>query len=113
MDGRRDRRLDRRRTRNLVETGGAAASPRLRPLLAGVDQRFKFAVPVWAADWLPGNDFANTANGWLQTHIVTAHVALGSLLLGTSVAIALTALRRLASASPRYQGATTAMGATT
>jgi heme a synthase len=81
-------------------------------LLGGSTWIVKFAVPVWAADWLPGGAFANTANGWLQTHIITAHVALGSLLLGTSVATALVALRKLASAAPRYQGAATAMGAT-
>jgi len=73
----------------------------------------KFSVPDWAAGWLPWNDFANTAGGWLSTHIITGHVAVGSLLLGTSVATALVALRRLATAAPSYRGATSAMGATT
>jgi heme a synthase len=82
-------------------------------LLGGSTWVAKFAVPVWAADWVPGGAFANTANGWLQTHIITAHVALGSLLLGTSVATALVSLRKLASVAPNYHGAPTAMGATT
>lgn len=56
----------------------------------------KFAVPVWAADWLPFEPMANQADGWLQTHIVTAHVAVGSLLLVTSLSVALYALRLLA-----------------
>jgi heme a synthase len=73
----------------------------------------KFSVPDWAARWLPWNDFANSAGGWLATHIITGHVAVGSLLLGTSVATALVALRRLASAAPGYRGAASAMGATT
>ena len=73
----------------------------------------KFSVPVWAADWFPGSDFANTAGGWLQTHIVTGHVAVGSLLLGTSVATALLAMRRLGSGAAGYQSATSAMRATT
>ncbi|MGD9635725.1 MAG: hypothetical protein AB7U97_20750, partial [Pirellulales bacterium] len=71
-------------------------------------------VPVWAADWLPLEPMANQADGWLQTHIITAHVAVGSLLLVTSLSIALYALRLLArtpavrplAASPRMGVAT-------
>jgi cytochrome c oxidase assembly protein subunit 15 len=82
-------------------------------LLLGVSTWIiKFSVPVWAEGWLPGNDFANTAGGWLQTHIVTGHVAVGSLLLGTSVATALLAVRRLASSASLYRNAAKAMGAT-
>jgi len=55
----------------------------------------KYSVPYWASTWLPTGGFTIQANGWLQTHVVTAHVALGSLLLGTSVALALYALRLL------------------
>lgn len=56
----------------------------------------KFAVPVWAADWLPIEPMANQADGWLQTHVITAHVAVGSLLLVTALSIALYSLRLLA-----------------
>jgi cytochrome c oxidase assembly protein subunit 15 len=56
----------------------------------------KFAVPAWAEGWVPLEPMANQADGWLQTHIITAHVALGSLLLVTSLSVALYALRLLA-----------------
>ncbi|MEX2093319.1 MAG: COX15/CtaA family protein [Pirellulales bacterium] len=55
----------------------------------------KFAMPAWAATWMPHDGYAIQADGWLETHIITAHVAVGSLLLATSVAIALTAWRSL------------------
>ena len=55
----------------------------------------KYAVPAWAANLVPAMPHAIHADGWLQTHIVTAHVAVGSLILATTVAIALAALRRL------------------
>ncbi|HEY4232756.1 MAG TPA: COX15/CtaA family protein [Lacipirellulaceae bacterium] len=85
----------------------------LQLLLGASTWIVKFSVPTWAADWFPGNEFANTAGGWLQTHIITGHVAVGSLLLGTSVATALLALRRLASSAPQYSGAASTIGATT
>ena len=72
----------------------------------------KFAVPTWAVAWHP--PVALQANSWLQTHIVTAHVAVGSLLLATSLAVALMALRQLQAVSAmRGAGATTAMEAAT
>jgi cytochrome c oxidase assembly protein subunit 15 len=49
----------------------------------------KFAVPAWAADWLPAQTASVQEGGWLQTHVITAHVATGSLILATSVALAL------------------------
>jgi cytochrome c oxidase assembly protein subunit 15 len=55
----------------------------------------KFSVPVWAAAWWPWPGFTVHADGWLQTHIITAHVAVGSLLLATATATALVALRLL------------------
>ena len=59
----------------------------------------KFAMPNWAAPWWPFAPFAIQADGWFQTNMITAHVAVGSLLLATSVAIALIALRSLAADS--------------
>jgi len=74
----------------------------------------KFAVPAWAAPWSPLPEFTIQADGWLQTHIVTAHVAVGSLLLATSVALTLMALRTLATtATPLSQTATRQMGVAT
>jgi heme a synthase len=62
----------------------------------------KFAVPGWAAGWVWTQTAAVQEGGWLQTHIITAHVATGSLILGTAVALALYAQRLLAdAASPR------------
>jgi cytochrome c oxidase assembly protein subunit 15 len=59
----------------------------------------KYAVPDWAASWWLLPEFTIQAGGWLQTHVVTAHVAVGSLLLATSVALALLSLRLLATSS--------------
>lgn len=55
----------------------------------------KFAVPTWASGWISAGSAAVQDGGWLQTHIVTAHVAVGSLLLVTSLATALYAQRLL------------------
>jgi len=56
----------------------------------------KYSVPVWAGQIVPFNRAAIVDGGWLQTHIVTAHVALGSLLLATTLSLALFAWRRSA-----------------
>jgi cytochrome c oxidase assembly protein subunit 15 len=74
----------------------------------------KFSVPVWAADWLPMEPIAIQADGWLQTNVITAHVAVGSLLLVTALSIALFALRLLAnSPAVRSVSTTSRMGAAT
>jgi hypothetical protein len=58
--------------------------------------------------------FAIQADGWLETHVVTAHVAGGSLLLATAVATALAAVRTLDGVSVSLPGVTAGkMGATT
>jgi hypothetical protein len=44
--------------------------------------------------------------GWLQTHVITAHVALGSLLFATSVALALYAQRLLPASTPAREALT-------
>jgi cytochrome c oxidase assembly protein subunit 15 len=59
----------------------------------------KFAVPAWASGWLPWQQVAVQQGGWLQTHVITAHVATGSLILAASVAMAIYA-RRLLAGSP-------------
>jgi cytochrome c oxidase assembly protein subunit 15 len=56
----------------------------------------KYATPLWLDRAVGPGRLAIEADGWLQTNIVTAHVAVGSLLLGTSVALALYALRAAA-----------------
>jgi cytochrome c oxidase assembly protein subunit 15 len=59
----------------------------------------KFAMPSWATVWIPHDGYTIQADGWIETHIITAHVAVGSLLLATSVTAALTALRSLSANS--------------
>jgi heme a synthase len=67
----------------------------LQLALGGATWIVKFAVPAWAESWLPVSTTAIQADGWLQTHVITAHVAIGSLILGTSAALALMAWRTL------------------
>lgn len=74
----------------------------------------KYAAPAWAAPWLSNTPLTIRAGDWFQTNIITAHVAVGSLLLATSVAIALTAWRRLAvQAVSLTQAATRTVGVAT
>jgi len=56
----------------------------------------KFSVPVWASSWWPGEVPTTQAGGWFQAHMITAHVAGGSLVLAAAVALALAAMRQLA-----------------
>jgi heme a synthase len=60
----------------------------------------KFSVPRWTSGWISNPGAAIQDGGWLQTHVITAHVAAGSLLLVTSLALALYAQRLLPAASP-------------
>jgi heme a synthase len=65
-------------------------------LLLGAATWFvKFSIPAWASGWISAPNVAIQEGGWLQTHIITAHVATGSLLLATSVALALYSHRLL------------------
>jgi cytochrome c oxidase assembly protein subunit 15 len=58
----------------------------------------KFAVPAWAAEWITVPRVQE--GSWLQTNVITAHVAIGSLILVTSVALALYAQRLLVDTRP-------------
>jgi cytochrome c oxidase assembly protein subunit 15 len=55
----------------------------------------KYSVPSWASDWISHPAMVIHDGGWLQTNIVTAHVATGSAILGTAIALALYAYRLL------------------
>lgn len=55
----------------------------------------KYSVPAWASSWVFNSGMVIQDGGWLQTHIITAHVATGSALLGTTIALALYAHRFL------------------
>jgi cytochrome c oxidase assembly protein subunit 15 len=71
----------------------------------------KFAVPAWASGWISLPPAAIQDGGWLQTHIITAHVAIGSLLFGTSVALALFSRRFLSSPATARRLAGARLGA--
>jgi cytochrome c oxidase assembly protein subunit 15 len=86
----------------------------LQLLLGAATWIVKYSVPTWAASWLPMSGFAIQADGWLQTHIITAHVAVGSLLLAAAVATALAAARSLGGVAVSLPGVKAGkMGATT
>jgi cytochrome c oxidase assembly protein subunit 15 len=55
----------------------------------------KYSVPSWASDWISHPSMVIRDGGWMQTNIITAHVATGSAILGTAIAIALYAHRLL------------------
>jgi cytochrome c oxidase assembly protein subunit 15 len=61
----------------------------------------KFAVPAWADGWISPRSVAVLQGGWTQTHIITAHVATGSLILGVAIALALYSQRLLADSTPQ------------
>lgn len=61
--------------------------------LGGATWAVKYAVPPAFHSWTPALLTEIVDKGWLQTHIVTAHMAVGSLMFGTSVALALYSLR--------------------
>lgn len=60
----------------------------------------KYSVPAWATGWIGSLRIAVQEGGAMQTHTITSHVAVGSLILGTCVALALYAQRFLADATP-------------
>jgi cytochrome c oxidase assembly protein subunit 15 len=89
-----------RRARNVRPLAGLAATLvgllLLQLALGAGTWIVKYAIPAWAAAWLPPMTAAIQDGGALQTHIITAHVAVGSLLLATALALALYAHRLLA-----------------
>jgi cytochrome c oxidase assembly protein subunit 15 len=68
--------------------------------LGGGTWLVRFAAPSWVPAWAALSRDAVQDGSWLQTHIITAHVAVGSLLFVTTLALALYAVRLLA-ISPR------------
>jgi heme a synthase len=86
-----------RRVRPLGALAGTLAGLLVLQLLLGSGTWVvKFAAPSWAPSWLSPGQLAVQDGGWLQTHVITAHVAVGSLMLATSLALALFAVRVLA-----------------
>src|SRR4051794_37994182 len=65
----------------------------------------KYSVPAFASGWFPASNVPVQDGGWLQTVVVTGHVAMGSLLLATAVALAIYSHRLLGGAvSPKNAG---------
>lgn len=86
----------------------------LQLTLGGATWLVKFAVPAWAEPWLPAATSAIQADGWLQTNVITAHVAIGSLILGVSAALVLMAWRTLPAAPVAHpKGAERKLGVAT
>jgi hypothetical protein len=69
----------------------------LQLALGAVTWIIKFAAPSWAPAWVSPGPSALAEGGWLQTHVITAHVAVGSLLFATSLALAAYAVRHFGS----------------
>jgi hypothetical protein len=64
----------------------------------------KYGLPRWASTVVSDPQFVNTADGALQAGIVTSHVAVGSLILVTSLSITLRAARQLRLGVPKVFG---------
>jgi cytochrome c oxidase assembly protein subunit 15 len=95
------------RARGIRPLGGLAATLAgllaLQLLLGASTWIIKFAAPFWAPSWVTLARGAVQDGGWLQTHVITGHVAVGSLMLATSLALALYSARRFE--MPRSAGA--------
>jgi cytochrome c oxidase assembly protein subunit 15 len=95
------------RARGIQPLGGLAVTLTgllgLQLLLGASTWIIKFAAPSWAPSWVSPARAAVQEGGWLQTHVITAHVAVGSLMLATSLALALYAVKLFA--MPRSAGA--------
>ena len=65
----------------------------------------KYGLPLWATTWLGEMSFVNREADAVQAAIVTSHVAVGSLVLVVSVAIALRIGRQLRVGLPQWSAA--------
>jgi cytochrome c oxidase assembly protein subunit 15 len=85
-----------RDVRPLGRLAGMLATLVVLQLLLGVATWMeKYSVPSWASGWFSHSGMVIRDGAWLQTHIITAHVATGSALFGTTIALALYAHRLL------------------
>jgi len=67
----------------------------------------KYGIPAWATTWFGEMSFVNREADFLQTSIITSHVAIGSLVLVTALAIALRLARQLGVIAPRISASPT------
>ena len=71
-----------------------------------------YAWPSPLAEWFTNGAFTIQSKGFLQSHVVTAHVATGSLIIAVAVQIALRSVRLLRVPTTIAGGATLMVGAT-
>jgi cytochrome c oxidase assembly protein subunit 15 len=91
--------------RNSIERGRSLALNLLviGQIMLGVSTWLvKYGMPGWASAILGDPQFVNTADDFLQAGIVTSHVAVGSLILVTSLAISLRVARQLRLGVPKF-----------
>jgi heme a synthase len=91
--------------RNSLERGGSVflAGLVVVQVLLGVSTwMVKYGLPRWVSSIFGDPQFVNTADNGFQAGIITSHVAVGSLILVTSLAIALRAARQLQIGMPKY-----------
>jgi cytochrome c oxidase assembly protein subunit 15 len=53
----------------------------------------KYSLPTWASGWLSHSGMVIRDGSWAQTNIITAHVATGSAIFGTTIALMLYSLQ--------------------
>jgi cytochrome c oxidase assembly protein subunit 15 len=70
----------------------------------------KYSTPAWASGWVSHSGTVIRDGGWLQTHIITAHVATGSAIFGTTIALALYAHRLLSGFTAVRKASNTRLG---
>jgi cytochrome c oxidase assembly protein subunit 15 len=82
----------------LVATSAVLAALVLLQMALGASTwLFKYGVPAFLADTDAASSFTVQANSWRQTQITTAHVAMGSLILAVSTALAVLSVRMIQS----------------
>jgi cytochrome c oxidase assembly protein subunit 15 len=92
-----------RRTRPVGALTVTLAGLLLLQLLLGASTWIiKFAAPTWAPNWVALARGTVQEGSWLQTHVITGHVAIGSLMLATSLVLVLYSVRLFA--MPRSTG---------
>ena len=100
-----------RHTRPLSRLAGILSALVVLQLLLGVATWMeKYSIPSWASGWVSHSGTVIRDGGWLQTHIITAHVATGSAISGTTIALALYAHRLLRSSTPVRKASKTRLG---
>ena len=67
----------------------------------------KYGVPAWATAWFGEMRFVNHEADFFQASIITSHVAVGSLIFVTSLALALRLARLTGGATPRLTSSPT------